>query len=210
MLVLRFATVLAIAVWIGGLLVLGAIAAPAIFDVVALRQVPDARLLSGAIFGEVLRRFHLVSYGCAAVILIALSIRAVLGPRPRRFSTRLALTLLMLAGALYSGMVLSSRIAQVQQEIGVGIAPSSLPAGDPRRVEFGRLHGQSTLVQLAPLVGGLVLMLFELRDSVHPHVSRRGHAGFNRRPGDQEIILKTNKTPDLLISCSSFNSWKTS
>ena len=164
MLVLRFATVLAIAVWIGGLLVLGAIAAPAIFDVVAVRQVPDARLLSGAIFGEVLRRFHLVSYGCGAVILIALSIRAVLGPRPRRFSTRLALTMLMLAGALYSGMVLSSRIAQVQQEIGVGIAPSSLPAGDPRRVAFGRLHGQSTLVQLVPIVGGLVLMLFELRD----------------------------------------------
>ncbi len=164
MLVLRFATVLAIAVWIGGLLVLGAIAAPAIFDVVALRQVPDARLLSGAIFGEVLRRFHLVSYGCAAIIFIALSIRAVLGPRPRRFSTRLALTLLMLGGALYSGMVLSSRIAQVQQEIGVGIAPSSLPVGDPRRVAFGRLHGQSTLVQLVPIVGGLVLMLFELKD----------------------------------------------
>ena len=97
MLVLRFATVLAIAVWIGGLLVLGAIAAPAIFDVVAVRQVPDARMLSGAIFGEVLRRFHLVSYGCGAVILIALSIRAVLGPRPRRFSIRLGLAVLMLA-----------------------------------------------------------------------------------------------------------------
>ena len=164
MVVLRFATVLAIAVWIGGLLVLGAIAAPAIFDVVALRQVPDARLLSGAIFGEVFRRFHLVSYGCAAIILVALSIRAVLGPRPRRFSTRVALTLLMLGGALYSGMVLSSRIAQVQQEIGAGIAPSSLPVGDPRRVAFGRLHGQSTLVQLVPIVGGLVLMLFELKD----------------------------------------------
>ena len=69
MLVLRFATVLAIAVWIGGLLALGAIAAPAIFEVVSLRQVPDGRMLSGAIFGEVLRRFHLVSYGCGAVIL---------------------------------------------------------------------------------------------------------------------------------------------
>jgi hypothetical protein len=164
MLVLRFATVLAIAVWIGGLLVLGAIAAPPIFDVVALRQVPDGRLLSGAIFGEVLRRFHLISYGCGAVILIALAIRAALGPRPRRFSTRVALTMLMLAGALYSGVVLSSRIERVQQEIGAGIAPSSLPAGDPRRIAFGRLHGQSTLVQLVPILGGLVLMLFELRD----------------------------------------------
>ena len=163
MLVLRFATVLAIAIWIGGLLALGAIAAPAIFEVVSLRQVPDGRLLSGAIFGEVLRRFHLVSYGCGAVVFVALAARAVLGPRPRRFSIRLGIAVLMLGASMYSGMVLSRRIERVQHEIGAGIAPSSLPAGDPRRVEFGRLHGQSTLIQLVPLLGGLVLMLFELR-----------------------------------------------
>ena len=108
MLVPRFATVLAIAVWIGGLLALGAIAAPAIFEVVSLRQVPDGRMLSGAIFGEVLRRFHLVSYGCGAVIVIALFVRAVLGPRPRRFSIRLGIAVLMLGATMYSGMVLST------------------------------------------------------------------------------------------------------
>lgn len=161
---LRFATVLAIAIWIGGLIALGAIAAPAIFEVVSLRQVPDGRILSGAIFGEVLRRFDLVSYGCGALVLATLAVRAVLGPRPRRFSLRAGIAVLMLSASMYSGMVLSSRIAGVQQEIGAGVAPSSLPAGDPRRVEFGRLHGQSTLVQLVPILGGLVLMLFELRD----------------------------------------------
>ena len=70
----------------------------------------------------------------------------------------------MIGASLYAGMVLSSRIESVQQKIGGGVAPSSLPAGDPRRVEFGRLHGQSTLIQLVPILGGLVLMLFELRD----------------------------------------------
>ena len=161
---LRFATVLAIAVWIGGLLALGAVAAPAIFDVVALRQVPDGRMLSGAIFGDVLRRFHLVSYGCGALILVSLVTRAVLGPRPRRFSLRFTVATLMLAASLYSGIVLSSRIHRVQHEIGVSTSPSSLPANDPRRLEFGRLHGQSTLIQLVPLIGGVVLMLFELKD----------------------------------------------
>jgi len=164
MLVLRFATVLAIAVWIGGLLGLGAIAAPAIFEVVSLRQVPDGRMLSGAIFGEVLRRFDVVSYGCGTLILAALAVRAVLGPRPRRFSVRLGIAVLMLSVSMYAGMVLSSRIERVQQSIGATVAPSSLPEGDPRRVEFGRLHGQSTLIQLVPILGGLVLMLFELRD----------------------------------------------
>ena len=164
MLVLRFATVLAIAVWIGGLIALGGIAAPAIFEVVSLRQVPDGRMLSGAIVGEALRRFDVVSYGCGALILAALAVRAVLGPRPRRFSIRVAIAVLMLGTSLYAGMVLSSRIAAVQQEIGAGVAPSSLPANDPRRVEFGRLHGQSTLIQLVPILGGLVLIFFELRD----------------------------------------------
>ena len=164
MLVLRFATVLAIAVWIGGLVALGTIAAPAIFEVVSHRQVPDGRLLSGAIFGDVLRRFELVSYSCGALILAALAVRAVLGPRPRRFSLRVGIAVLMLGASMYSGMVLSRRIVSVQESIGAGVAPSSLPSGDPRRVEFGRLHGQSTLIQLVPILGGVVLMLFELRD----------------------------------------------
>jgi hypothetical protein len=164
MLVLRFATVLATTVWIGGLLVIGAIAAPAIFEVIALRQVPDARMLSGAIVGEILSRFHLVAYGCGAVAIAALTARAVLGPRPKRFAIRLATAVLMLAAAAYAGVVITSRIEHVQQQIGAGIAPSSLPAGDPRRVEFGRLHGQSTLIQLVPLLGGVVLLLFEIGD----------------------------------------------
>jgi uncharacterized membrane protein len=164
MVVLRFATVLAIAAWIGGLVALGAIAAPAIFEVVSLRQVPDARMVSGAIFGEILRRFHLVSYACGALILVALAARAVLGPRPRRFAARFGLAALMLAATLYSGLIISGRIELVQHAIGVGVAPSSLPAGDPRRTEFGRLHAQSTMIQLVPLIGGVILMLFELED----------------------------------------------
>ena len=161
---LRFATVLAIAAWIGGLAALGAIAAPALFDVVALRQVPDARMLSGAIFGEILRRFHLVSYACGGVILLALAARAVLGPRPRRFAVRFSIAAVMLAATLYSGLIIAGHIDRVQQAIGVGVAPSSLPSGDPRRTEFGRLHGQSTLIQLVPLIGGVILMFFELED----------------------------------------------
>jgi hypothetical protein len=43
-----------------------------------------------------------------------------------------------------------------------GVAPSSLSENDPRRVEFGRLHGLSSGLQLIPLLGGLALMFFEL------------------------------------------------
>ena len=41
MLALRYAGVLALTLWVGGLLVLGAIAAPSIFEVLAIRHVAD-------------------------------------------------------------------------------------------------------------------------------------------------------------------------
>lgn len=162
MFALRYAGLVALAVWVGGLIAVGGIGAPAIFDVVDARHVTDGRLLSGAIVGELLRRFQLVSYACGAVVIASLATRAVLGPRPRRFAWRLALATLMVGASLYSGLVVAGRVARMQQEIGA--APSSLPDGDPRRAAFGRLHGQSTALQFVPLLGGLALILLELTD----------------------------------------------
>jgi hypothetical protein len=162
MLALRFAGLLAVAVWFGGLLTLGAITAPAVFDGMAARQVAEPRAVAGAIVGEIIRRFHFVSYACGAVILATLAVRAVLGPRPRYFRTRMAIAAGMLAAALYSGLSLTSRIEQLRQEIAV--APSSLRDDDPRRQRFGRLHAQSNAVQLVPLMGSLVLLISELKD----------------------------------------------
>ncbi|MEO8075748.1 MAG: DUF4149 domain-containing protein [Acidobacteriota bacterium] len=162
MLALRYAGVLALTLWVGGLLVLGAIGAPAIFDVLASRQIPNDRMLAGAIFGETLRRFHLLSYACGIVLLGTLLARAVLGPRPLNFAVRVALAFLMLVASAYSGLVVSGQIARAQEEIGV--APSSLAEGDPRRVAFGRLHATSTGLELIPVLGGLLLLFRELKD----------------------------------------------
>lgn len=161
MLAPRFVAVLALVIWIGGILALGAVAAPSIFDVLATQ--PDGgRLLAGALFGEILRRFHLVSYAAGALLLGTLLLRRVLGPAPRRFAWRAGIATVMLSASAYSGLVVAARIARIQAEIGV--APSSLPDGDARRVEFGRLHGLSTALQLIPLVGGLMLMYWEIKE----------------------------------------------
>src|SRR5688572_9619706 len=156
MLALRFAGLLAAAVWFGGLLTLGAVAAPAVFDAIAAHPVADSRVVSGSVVGEMLRRFHLVSYGCAAVALASLVARRVLGPRPRHFAALLGLTTLMFAASLYSGIVLRGQIDQLRQEIGV--APSTLEADDVRRARFGRLHAQASAVQIVPLVGSILLL----------------------------------------------------
>ena len=162
MLALRYAALLAIVIWVGGLVALGAMAAPSVFDVMAARHVPDGRLLAGAVFGDTLRRFHLITYGCGVLLLVSLVARAALGPRPAHAAIRLAVSLLMLAATLYSGIVLTSRIEALQQAIGV--APSSLPETDPRRLAFNRLHGESSAIQLLPLAGGLLLLMFEMKD----------------------------------------------
>jgi uncharacterized membrane protein len=162
MLALRYVALLALVVWIGGLIALGAIAAPVSFDVAAARQLPEPRMLAGALFGEMLRRFTLVSYAAGAIMLLSLVIRRILGPRPRHFGFRAGIVTLMLGASAYAGIVVASRIDTLQHEIGV--APSSLPAGDPRRVEFGTLHGLSTALQLVPLLGGLALLFWEIKE----------------------------------------------
>jgi hypothetical protein len=162
MLALRYAALLALVVWAGGLVALGAVAAPSMFDVLSARQTPDARLLAGAIFGEALRRFHHVSYACGAVLVGSLAARAILGPRPRRFAIRLGITIAMLSASLYSGLAVSPRIERLRRDI--GISPSSLPADDPRRAAFGRLHARSTTLEMIPVLGALVLLAWELRD----------------------------------------------
>jgi hypothetical protein len=162
MLVLRYAALLTLVTWIGGLIVLAGIVAPSVFDVLAVRHVPDNRLLAGAVFGEILRRFSLVSYASGGALLLTLVVRAILGPRPRRFAWRAALTVLMLATSLYTGVILARRIDRLQHDIGV--APSSLAADDPRRLEFGRLHSLATGLQLVPLLGGLSLIYWELKE----------------------------------------------
>ena len=157
MLALRLAAVLGLVVWIGGVVVLGAVAAPALFDVLGAKG-PEGRLLAGSLFGEIFGRFQVVAYISSAVVFGSLVVRAVLGPRPRHFALRVAVTAAMLGAAAWTDMVLIPRIQQGQRTVG------TLAETDPRRIEFGRLHGLSTSLQMVPLLGGLALLFFELKD----------------------------------------------
>lgn len=161
MLALRYAALLALTLWVGGLVVLGGIAAPAAFAVLSPRGA-EGRMLAGAVFGEALHRFHALGYACAGVLVASLGARGLLGPRPGRLAGRMGVALVMAAAMLASGLLITPRIARLQASIGA--APSSLPAGDPRRVAFGRLHAASTGILLLPVFGGLLLLYRELHD----------------------------------------------
>lgn len=162
MLVVRYAALLALVVWVGGLLVLGAVVAPSIFETIAARRIDDGRLLAGALFGGILRKFSFVGLAAGAALLLTLILRAVLGPRPRRLAVRIALVVVMLAATAYAALIVAPRIDVLQRSIGK--APSSLPETDARRIEFGRLHALSTGLQLVPILGGLSLIYWEMKE----------------------------------------------
>jgi uncharacterized membrane protein len=159
MLFARYLYVLSLVVWLGGMVALGLVAAPATFHVLEAREGTDGRAVAGAVFGETLRRFSLVTYAAGTVMLAGLLLMALMGPRPRAFGIRAGLIAGMLALSLYSGVVLSGRIQQLQQQVGVPIG--SLPEGDARRARFGRLHGLATLMMMLNMAGGLVLLYWE-------------------------------------------------
>jgi putative copper export protein len=162
MFALRFAGSMAAAVWVGGLLTLGTIVAPVLFPEILSNAIADRRAVAAALFGELLRRFHLVPYGCAGVILGSLVVRAILGPRPRRFGLRVGLTLLMLAVSVYSGFALTGRFERLREDIGA--SPANARGDNPHRLTFARLQRESTALMLVPLTGTIILLISELKD----------------------------------------------
>ena len=64
MLALRLVYVLALAVWLGGMAILGAVVAPTIFQTLQTADPEGGRAMAGLAFGAMLARFHYVAYGC--------------------------------------------------------------------------------------------------------------------------------------------------
>ena len=159
MLALRLVYVLALAVWLGGMAILGAVVAPTIFQTLQTADPEGGRALAGLAFGAMLARFHYVAYGCGALLLVMLIIMALLGPRPKAFAVRCGLVAAMLAVSAYTGVVVLGEIDAIQRE--VGALPSRLPAGDLRRIRFDELHQLSTRLMMVNLLGALALVYWE-------------------------------------------------
>jgi uncharacterized membrane protein len=161
MLALRFLYLLALSVWLGGMVILGAVVAPSTFQVLQQLAPESGRALAGEVFGTSLARFSYVSYAAAGLMIGTLGAMALLGPRPRPFLIRGVVIAAMLCIALYAGVILANQIALVQQEAG-GL-PSLLSAGDPRRLRFDRLHVMSERLMMINIIGGLALLFWEAR-----------------------------------------------
>jgi Domain of unknown function (DUF4149) len=162
MFVLRYLYILALGVWLGGMAVAGFVVAPTVFAVLGASDPANGRVLAGQVVGSILAQLHLVLYGAAVVMLVTLTVRRLLGPRPVAYGIRASIIVTMLGLALASGVGVSPRVEAMQREIGGSVA--ALPESDPRRSSFYQLHGLSNLLLGATLIGALLLVFWESRE----------------------------------------------
>jgi uncharacterized membrane protein len=141
---------LAVAVWLGGLLALGAIAAPLVFANVSFPQSADAMTL-------VFRRFDMVAMTCAAIAMASeagkVATRVAFG---RVDHLRAGLIVVAAILAVVEGTLVSPRIAALH---GAGVMRGMGAAGET----LSHLHdiaealGKTELVLLAIVLGLLVV-----------------------------------------------------
>ncbi len=159
-LVLQRATAVAslvpVAVWLGGLLALGAIAAPVVFSTIAMPASADAMTV-------VFRRFDAVAMSCAALVLASEATRALVRlPFATTDHVRAGTSVLAAAIAVFEGVSVSPRIASLH-------AGGAVRGLGEAGMELARLHDVAELCgksEVALLLAVIVLHVVTL--------SRRG------------------------------------
>jgi hypothetical protein len=161
--VLRFVSLVILAVWIGGLAVIGIVAAPSVFAVLEAHDPVGGRTLAAAVFGAVFMRFQPVTWILGGLLITIFVVRAALGPRPGKLAVRIWTVFAMLGISVGTTFLIIPRIDRIRNATPGAIA--ALADTDARKIEFNRWHGLSNGLMLLTLVGGLGLIWFETHDT---------------------------------------------
>lgn len=162
MILLRYLYILALVLWLGGTVVAGAVVAPSLFAVLEAWHPQDGRLLAGRVFGEVLQRLYWLAYAMAGVMFVALTLHRLLGARPIRYGVRAVILALMVSCTVAADRYVGPQVATIQARVTGPV--SMLPAGDPIKAEFDRLHGLANVLLGFTVFGGLALLFWEARE----------------------------------------------
>ncbi|HYE87823.1 MAG TPA: DUF4149 domain-containing protein [Vicinamibacterales bacterium] len=162
MFLLRYLYVVALVLWVGGLLVAGALVAPSVFGVLQAWNQTQGRVLAGQVFGDVLLRLTWLSYAMGAVMIVTLTLHRLLGARPLKYGVRVGIMGVMLLMMVATGFWIIPQVNAIQAQVAGPV--SALAASDPLRIEFDRLHGMSNIFFMITALGGLALCFWEARE----------------------------------------------
>ena len=162
MVLLRYLYVVALVLWVGGLVSAGALVAPSVFGVLQAWNASEGRMLAGQVFGDVLRRLTWLSYAMAVVMFLTLTLHRLLGARPLKYGLRVGIMTVMLLLMMAIGHYTLPGVNAIQAQVTGPV--SQLAAADPLRLEFERLHGLSNILFSITALGGLALCWWEARE----------------------------------------------
>jgi uncharacterized membrane protein len=163
---LRFTEMLALSVWVGGIVFLSFILAPNAF-----RMLPSHQ--AGALVGVALTRLHLLGYFAALFFLAMRVIGAMLASPSDSFSRSALLVrpavlavLLMFLLTVVSQQGVRPRIDAARAEmIAISGTVNSADKDSPLRAEFDRLHRISVQLEGAVLLLGLAAIFLAVRET---------------------------------------------
>ncbi len=136
---------LALSLWLGGLVVLGAIVAPTVFRIVPAPSSADAMTV-------VFRRFDVIAISASVVALVSEAIFATRGPKPKKLDLVRALAALVASAiAVIEGVWLSPAIQSLHRD---GAVRGFGPDGN----ELERLHRLAETLAKGELLLLLVIL----------------------------------------------------
>ena len=150
----RFLELLALGLWLGGMVFFSFIVAPAAFALLPSRE------LAGNLVGLVLARLYVLSYICGGAYLLCLVIEQRLtGGSRRALVLPLGVVVVMLLLTLFNQYPLGERLFSLRSEMKAAFGSiDQTPAEHALRLRFNRYHRVSVLLMSANLLLALGLL----------------------------------------------------
>lgn len=152
---LRAVMLLALIVWIGGIIFFAFVLAPTVFTVLPTHE------LAGNVVNPSLKSLHWMGLVSGLIFLLcSLLHNRIRYAQFRIFSATHLLLAIMLVLTLISQFGISPRMEALRNDMGV---IDNVPFSDGRRIEFNRLHTWSTTDESGVLLLGLVVVVLTSR-----------------------------------------------
>ena len=171
---LRTLILLALVVWVGGLLFFGAVEAPVAFGKL-MPMFPDPALglqAAGTMVRDSLTHLHDIGLFCGAALLLLCIIERVTRATRRSIGPPMVLVAVMMGLTAYSQFSVIPRMETLRIKAGAAMADQG--STNPARVDFNRLHNLSTSLEGIVLLCGLGLIVLYARAEPTLSSSSRG------------------------------------
>ncbi|MFQ5456167.1 MAG: DUF4149 domain-containing protein [Nitrospirota bacterium] len=147
----QFFHLMALAIWVGGMVIIMFIAAPAIFKRL------ESRTLAGEITGEILRKFDIIVFFCISALVITGIIKYLNWENPTPWIImRYMAILVMSLSAIYSSGIISPKMRSLKSKIS---SFDTLPENNHNRIAFNQLHRISSICMFLNLICGIISIL---------------------------------------------------